>query len=115
MPAGESVWRRLLVYVLLTPKVPNRYVHRWTGGCQVLMYQSLNYILWLQDLLDTTAEDFRDAFDPAREVVGLDMCVCPNLSGTHVLTMRRGTGASAIYPLLGCSQRPKWIFAGTGW
>ncbi|KAI9849376.1 MAG: hypothetical protein M1838_000181 [Thelocarpon superellum] len=65
----------------LCPPVPNR----------------LNYILWLQDLLDTTAEDFRDAFDPAREVVGLDI----------------GTGASAIYPLLGCSQRRKWIFAGT--
>ena len=26
----------------------------------------------------------------------------------------RGTGASCIYPLLGCSQRPKWRFAVTG-
>lgn len=33
----------------------------------------LNYILWLQDLLDTTADDFRDGYDPARDVIGLDM------------------------------------------
>lgn len=26
----------------------------------------------------------------------------------------RGTGSSCIYPLLGCSQRPKWRFAATG-
>ena len=32
-----------------------------------------NYILWLQDLLDTTAADYRDKFDPGREVVGIDM------------------------------------------
>ncbi|KAI9887988.1 MAG: hypothetical protein M1823_000245 [Watsoniomyces obsoletus] len=65
----------------LCPPVPNR----------------LNYILWLQDLLDTTSEEYRDNFDPNREVLGLDI----------------GTGASCIYPLLGCSQRPKWRFLGT--
>lgn len=27
---------------------------------------------------------------------------------------RSGTGASCIYPLLGCSQRPKWRFVATG-
>jgi 23S rRNA (adenine1618-N6)-methyltransferase len=32
-----------------------------------------NYILWLQDLLDTTGDDYRDKYDPEREVVGLDM------------------------------------------
>lgn len=26
----------------------------------------------------------------------------------------RGTGSSCIYPLLGCSQRPKWRLAATG-
>ncbi|KAI9819314.1 MAG: hypothetical protein M1832_004019 [Thelocarpon impressellum] len=57
----------------------------------------LNYVLWLQDLLDTTGEGYRELYDSRREVVGLDI----------------GTGASCIYPLLGCSQRPKWMFAGT--
>jgi 23S rRNA (adenine1618-N6)-methyltransferase len=35
----------------------------------------LNYILWLQDLIDTTGGDYRDRddYDPDREVVGLDM------------------------------------------
>ncbi|KAL2066324.1 hypothetical protein VTL71DRAFT_2395 [Oculimacula yallundae] len=65
----------------LCPPVPNR----------------LNYILWIQRLLDTTSESYRDSYDPEREVLGLDT----------------GTGASCIYPLLGCSQRPKWRFAGT--
>ncbi|KAL8922219.1 MAG: hypothetical protein Q9208_005298 [Pyrenodesmia sp. 3 TL-2023] len=56
-----------------------------------------NYILWLQDLLDTTSDDFRDGYDPGREVVGLDI----------------GTGSSCIYPLFGCAQRPKWKFIAT--
>ncbi|UKZ80398.1 hypothetical protein TrVFT333_008157 [Trichoderma virens FT-333] len=50
-----------------------------------------NYILWLKDLLDTTSYD-----EPGRKVVGLDI----------------GTGASCIYPLLGCAQRP-WSFIAT--
>ncbi|KAL7944285.1 hypothetical protein V8C42DRAFT_326370 [Trichoderma barbatum] len=50
-----------------------------------------NYILWLKDLLDTTSYD-----DPGRKVVGLDI----------------GTGASCIYPLLGCAQRA-WSFIAT--
>ncbi|THC92957.1 hypothetical protein EYZ11_007575 [Aspergillus tanneri] len=41
----------------LCPPVPNR----------------LNYILWIQDLLDTTGEEYRDDYDPDRNVVGLDM------------------------------------------
>ena len=32
----------------------------------------------------------------------------------RLLTLRRGTGASYIYALLGCKARPKWKFAGTG-
>jgi len=65
----------------LCPPVPNR----------------LNYILWIQSLLDTTTESYQDVYDAEREVLGLDI----------------GTGASCIYPLIGCSQRPNWRFAGT--
>ncbi|KAK1590305.1 uncharacterized protein LY79DRAFT_554953 [Colletotrichum navitas] len=50
-----------------------------------------NYILWLKGLLDSTTYD-----DPDRKIVGLDI----------------GTGASCIYPLLGCTQRP-WSFFAT--
>ncbi|MCJ1259939.1 hypothetical protein MMC24_007778 [Lignoscripta atroalba] len=57
----------------------------------------LNYILWIQDLLDTTSESYTDHYDPEREVIGLDV----------------GTGSSCIYPLLGCSLRSKWRFAAT--
>ncbi|KAL6719793.1 hypothetical protein ACLMJK_001714 [Lecanora helva] len=65
----------------LCPPVPNRF----------------NYILWIQDLVDTTNENFSDNYDLERNVTGLDI----------------GTGASCIYPLLGCSQRPRWRFAVT--
>ncbi|KAI9830598.1 MAG: hypothetical protein M1826_004624 [Phylliscum demangeonii] len=41
----------------LCPPVPNRF----------------NYILWLQDLLDTTSDRYTERYDPAREVTGLDM------------------------------------------
>ncbi|OJZ90329.1 hypothetical protein ASPFODRAFT_28840 [Aspergillus luchuensis CBS 106.47] len=57
----------------------------------------LNYILWLQDLLDTTGDEYRDNYDPDREVIGLDI----------------GTGCCSIYPLLGCSMRPHWRFVAT--
>jgi 23S rRNA (adenine1618-N6)-methyltransferase len=43
----------------LCPPVPNRF----------------NYIIWLQDLLDSTSDDFREKHDPDREVIGLDMSV----------------------------------------
>ncbi|KAI5457102.1 hypothetical protein BGZ63DRAFT_83174 [Mariannaea sp. PMI_226] len=50
-----------------------------------------NYLLWLKSLLDSTSHE------PTRQkVVGLDI----------------GTGASCIYPLLGCAQRP-WSFIAT--
>ncbi|PYH48897.1 DUF890 domain protein [Aspergillus saccharolyticus JOP 1030-1] len=65
----------------LCPPIPNR----------------LNYILWLQDLLDTTGDKYQDSYDPDREVVGLDI----------------GTGCCSIYPLLGCSMRPRWSFFAT--
>ncbi|KAF3028884.1 hypothetical protein E8E15_008150 [Penicillium rubens] len=65
----------------LCPPVPNR----------------LNYILWLQDLLDSTAEGLHEGYDRDREVVGLDI----------------GTGCIGIYPLLGCATRPRWNFIAT--
>ncbi|KFY27689.1 hypothetical protein V493_03368 [Pseudogymnoascus sp. VKM F-4281 (FW-2241)] len=67
----------------LCPAVPNR----------------LNYLLWIQDLLDTSAPNpsLTDTHDPSRPVIGLDV----------------GTGASAIYPLLGCKHYSTWRFACT--
>lgn len=92
-----------------------------------------SYILWVQDLLDTTSEEYSDRYDPDREVVGLDMydlpfLLSPSLSrhvpftdwirkkqkGLTKISYNRGTGASCIYPLLGCAQRPRWRFIATG-
>ncbi|KXH69029.1 hypothetical protein CSAL01_07471 [Colletotrichum salicis] len=50
-----------------------------------------NYLLWLKSLLDSTTYG-----NPDQNVIGLDI----------------GTGASCIYPLLGCTQR-KWSFYAT--
>lgn len=50
-----------------------------------------NYILWLKHLLDSTSYN-----EPGARLSGLDI----------------GTGASCIYPLLACSQRP-WSFIAT--
>lgn len=52
-----------------------------------------NYILWLKSLMDSSTYD-----DVSQKLTGLDI----------------GTGASCIYPLLGCRQRD-WSFVGTGW
>ncbi|KAJ5702728.1 hypothetical protein N7488_010276 [Penicillium malachiteum] len=65
----------------LCPPVPNR----------------LNYILWIQDLLDSTTGSIRRSYDPNRKVSGLDI----------------GTGCCSIYPLLGCKTRDKWKFFAT--
>jgi 23S rRNA (adenine1618-N6)-methyltransferase len=56
-----------------------------------------NYILWLKDLLDTSSPSYADAYEKDRQITGLDI----------------GTGASAIYPLLGCVQRSAWSFIAT--
>ena len=56
-----------------------------------------NYIRWIQELLDTTSEDYSDRYDAEREVLGLDI----------------GVGASCIYALLACATRPKWRMGGT--
>ncbi|EPS95464.1 hypothetical protein FOMPIDRAFT_1132490 [Fomitopsis schrenkii] len=63
----------------LCPPVPNR----------------LNYILWLQDVLDVTCLTEHLVAD--RTIRGVDV----------------GTGASAIYPLLGCRSDPRWVFVAT--
>ncbi|KAF3892105.1 U6 small nuclear RNA (adenine-(43)-N(6))-methyltransferase [Trichophyton interdigitale] len=65
----------------LCPPVPNR----------------LNYILWLQDLIDCTGDDYHEGFNADRDVVGLDI----------------GTGSSCIYPLLGAVHRKRWTFVAT--
>ncbi|KAL8823809.1 MAG: hypothetical protein Q9170_008315, partial [Blastenia crenularia] len=59
----------------LCPPVPNRF----------------NYILWIQDLIDTTSEDFRDAYDPEREVIGLDMYACPSNHSFTLCSLPRYT------------------------
>ncbi|KAF9773858.1 hypothetical protein IL306_008228 [Fusarium sp. DS 682] len=50
-----------------------------------------NYLLWLKGLLDSTSYEKQD-----RKIVGLDI----------------GTGASCIYPLMGCTERD-WEFIAT--
>ncbi|KAJ6086337.1 hypothetical protein N7486_010618 [Penicillium sp. IBT 16267x] len=65
----------------LCPAVPNR----------------LNYILWVQDILDSTDGTVQREYNPNREVLGLDI----------------GTGCCSIYPLLGCKTRPQWKFIAT--
>ncbi|KAH8114957.1 hypothetical protein DFH11DRAFT_1508325 [Phellopilus nigrolimitatus] len=61
--------------------------------CPPVRSTRLNYLLWVQDLLEET---FR-SLPRSREVIGLDI----------------GTGASAIYPLLGCRLDASWHFLGT--
>ena len=56
-----------------------------------------NYILWLKDLLDSTSDSYSQRYESERRVTGLDI----------------GTGASLIYPLLGCAQRLGWSFIAT--
>ncbi|KAI0790661.1 S-adenosyl-L-methionine dependent methyltransferase [Abortiporus biennis] len=63
----------------LCPPIPNR----------------LNYILWLQDIIDYTRIILQVPNE--RPTLGIDI----------------GTGASAIYPLLGCASRTNWRFVGT--
>ncbi|KAI0799986.1 S-adenosyl-L-methionine dependent methyltransferase [Fomes fomentarius] len=56
----------------------------------------LNYILWLEDVLEAVSIAVPQG-DAKTEVRGLDI----------------GTGASAIYPLLGCRTHPHWTFSAT--
>lgn len=56
----------------------------------------LDYLLFIQDLLRSTAPSFEAAID--RPVKGLDI----------------GTGSTAIYPLLGCKLSSSWSFFASG-
>ncbi|KAI9693265.1 MAG: hypothetical protein M1822_005261 [Bathelium mastoideum] len=56
-----------------------------------------NYVRWIQEILDTTGDDYSDTYDPERQVIGIDI----------------GTGASAIYPLLHTATRPLYRLAAT--
>ena len=59
----------------------------------------LNYLLWVQDLMAAAGVvDERDSsIRSTQKVVGIDV----------------GTGASCIYPLLGCRLDPSWCFVAT--
>lgn len=53
--------------------------------------QRLNYICWLEDLVKLLANRVNDS-----DVLGIDI----------------GTGASCIFPILGCHRNPSWSFLG---
>ncbi|KAF8544822.1 hypothetical protein BDD12DRAFT_369620 [Trichophaea hybrida] len=65
----------------LCPMIPNR----------------LDYVLWIQDLVDSSNSDLTSELNTSTPVTGLDV----------------GTGASCVYPLLACSLRPSWRFIAT--
>ena len=54
--------------------------------------------------------------DEQSTIIGVDMLVSPLDHFESILTSRHssGTGASAIYPLLGCATRRDWHFIATG-
>lgn len=58
----------------------------------------LNYILWIQDLLDTTGDEYRDDYDPDRAVVGLDMYSSQSSSARHELIRVEGLDVAASIP-----------------
>ena len=39
----------------------------------ILISARYNYIIWIQDLLDSSSDGYTDDYDADREVVGLDM------------------------------------------
>ncbi|KAJ6257034.1 Psilocybin synthase [Drechslerella dactyloides] len=63
------------------------------------LHDRLNYILWVADLLTDTHES-KAPSTPSPEA--------PRITGIDI-----GTGASAIYPLLGCASYPHWHFIAT--
>ncbi|RKF53686.1 U6 small nuclear RNA -methyltransferase [Erysiphe neolycopersici] len=79
----------------LCPPVPNR----------------LNYILWVQRLLDTT--DIKLIIDWNKTVVSSSNTENNSRNDVTVYGLDIGTGASCIYPLLGCALRNNWKLFGT--
>ncbi|KAL1757986.1 hypothetical protein FB107DRAFT_208070 [Schizophyllum commune] len=62
-----------------------------TGASPIPPAATLNYILWLQDIIAATQDD------SSAPILGIDV----------------GTGASAIYPVLGCATNARWAFVAT--
>lgn len=81
----------------LCPPIPNR----------------LNYLLWLQDVLRHTREPVVEAAGATDE--DGQPTKRRKLAGrsTSPQILDIGTGATAIYPLLGCAIDPHWVFTGT--
>ncbi|EGO58579.1 hypothetical protein NEUTE1DRAFT_144835 [Neurospora tetrasperma FGSC 2508] len=71
----------------LCPPVPNRH----------------NYILWLTSLLSSSSYHPHFSSSPDQK----------NIDSRPIIGLDIGTGASAIYPLLGCVQHPHWSFIAT--
>ncbi|TRM63083.1 hypothetical protein BD626DRAFT_569145 [Schizophyllum amplum] len=87
----------------LCPPVPNR----------------LNYILWLQDIVAASRNDNPSlSYIPA---LGDTPALASDTTNTSahlaqnqpILGIDIGTGASAIYPLLGCATDARWAFVAT--
>lgn len=72
----------------------------------------LNYILWLQDIVEATFKALN--LKPEGRVKGIDMYGFNELTKRLLTSGHSGTGASAIYPLLGCRTDPRWSFVATG-
>ncbi|KAL8640439.1 MAG: hypothetical protein Q9228_002651, partial [Teloschistes exilis] len=51
---------------------PSGRIYGFYEALMRCLAERLNYILWIQDLLDTTSEGYNDRYDEKREVVGLD-------------------------------------------
>ncbi|RKF84051.1 U6 small nuclear RNA -methyltransferase [Golovinomyces cichoracearum] len=96
---SQSLLRRdfglslVLPFDRLCPPVPNR----------------LNYILWVQSLLETT--DVSSFLDQMR--TGVRHKSNSSSDDSPIIGIDIGTGASCIYPLIGCVLRSRWQFFGT--
>ncbi|PWN26197.1 hypothetical protein BDZ90DRAFT_267268 [Jaminaea rosea] len=84
----------------LCPPVPNR----------------LDYLLWVQDVLNATIGPDglpRYATQPGgdEQIQPRKRARCDSPPSTRILDI--GTGATAIYPILGCALDPSWTFTAT--
>lgn len=77
----------------------------------------LNYILWIEDIINTTIilPGTSNAVAEENSIIGIDMSVSNSYeSALFSDKLYSGTGASAIYPLLGCRTKSDWRFVATG-